>query len=154
MKIISVREQPEYLERAVGYFAEKFGVERRIYDDCISYSITTDSSLPRWYLLLKKDRIIGCCGIIINDLYPWLAALYVEADERGQRLGSVLIEHALEQTGKLGFKKLYLATDHTGYYEEYGWTYLAQGYHPWENGESRIYEQQVSATETGSGKGS
>ena len=37
-----------------------------------------------------------------------------------------------------GYETLYLCTDHTVYYERYGFSYLGQGYHPW--GESsRIY---------------
>ena len=159
MKIISVREQPEYLERAVDYFAEKF-LERRLYADCIAHSITTASPLPRWYMLIKKDSIIGCYGLITNDfisrqdLYPWFSALYIEESERGQQLGALLLEHGCKEAGRLGFKKLYIATDHIGYYEKYGWTYIAIGQHPWEHDQqSRIYEQQVMTTEIGLGKG-
>ena len=33
---------------------------------------------------------------------------------------------------------MYLSTDHVGLYEKWGFRYIGQGYHPW-NEESRIY---------------
>lgn len=145
MKIISIRENPEYLERGIDYFTAKWGIDRRIYADCISHSITTDNPLPRWYLLLYDDEIIGSYGLITNDfisrqdLYPWLCALYIEESHRGQQLGAMLLEHGRAEAAKLGFSKLYLCTDHNGYYEKYGWKHIADGYHPWGE-KSKIYE--------------
>ncbi|MBH1940286.1 GNAT family N-acetyltransferase [Mobilitalea sibirica] len=144
-EIIAVREKPEYLEKAVDYFSTKWGIERIIYEDCISNSLKTESKLPRWYLMLKDNQIIGSYGLITNDfvsrqdLSPYLCALYIEESERGKELGSQLLHHARFEAKKLGFSKVYLCTDHIGYYERYGWTYIGAGYHPW--GEiSRIYE--------------
>ena len=144
IQIIGVRENASYLEQCIDYFAQRWPVDRRIYDDCIRHSMTTDSPLPRWYLMLKDGRIIGSYGLITNDfisrgdLMPWLCALYVEEDQRGQQLGSVLLEHGRKQAAALGFSKLYLCTDHINFYEKYGWTHIANGYHPW-GAESKIY---------------
>jgi len=148
IKIISVRDYPEYLDRAVGYFSCKFSVGREIYYDSISNSLTTDSPLPRWYLMMKNNNIIGSYGLITNDfisrqdLWPWLCALYIEESERGQRLGAILLEHGRIEAGKLGYAKVYLATDHVGYYEKYGWHYFENGYHV-SGAETRIYETKV-----------
>lgn len=145
IQIIGVRQNPEYLERAVDYFTAKWGIDRRVYYDSIKHSITTDSPLPRWFLMLDDDEIIGCYGLITNDfisrmdLYPWLCALYIEESRRGHGLGSKLLEHGRIQAKELGFTKLYLCTDHNGYYEKYGWKHIATGYHPWGE-ESKIYE--------------
>lgn len=49
------------------------------------------------------------------------------------------MENARIDGGRLGFDKLYLCTDHTSYYEKYGWRYIAIGNHPWGD-TSRIYE--------------
>ena len=82
INIIAVREQLNYLERAVDYFSSKWDVDRNIYQDCIANSLTTDSPLPRWYLMMKDDKIIGSYGLIVNDfisrqdLWPWLCAVY------------------------------------------------------------------------------
>lgn len=145
IQIIGIRNNPEYLERGIDYFASKWGIDRRIYADCIAHSITTNNPLPRWYLMLKDDEIIGCYGLITNDfisrqdLYPWLCALFIEKDLRGQQLGAKLLEHGRIETGKLGFLKLCLCTNHDGYYEKYGWEHIANGFHPWGE-ESKIYE--------------
>jgi GNAT superfamily N-acetyltransferase len=144
--IKSVRENPEYLNRAVDYLSSKWNVSFDVYYDCISNSITTDSPLPRWYLLIDESgRIVGSYGLITNDfnsrqdLWPWLAALYVEESERGQSLGGKMLAHGIAETKRLGWDKLYLVTGHIGFYEKYGFDYIGLCYgHDGKPG--RVYE--------------
>jgi len=146
--ILSVREYPEYFARAVDYFSSKWGIAKNIYLDCIFHSLTTDSPLPRWYLMMKGDRIIGSYGLIVNDfisrqdLWPWLCALYVEEAERGRALGSRMLEHGRREAEALGFSKLYLCTNHVNLYERYGWQHIAHGYGPGYS--AKIYEIETS----------
>lgn len=146
MKVISIRENPEYTDRAIKYFQSKWqNVWPVIYEDCISHSILTRNLLPQWYLLEKKGTVIGCAGLITNDfisrmdLYPWVCALYIDEKQRGNHYGSILIDKAKTDAKKAGFTCLYLCTDHIGYYEKYGFVFTGRGYHPW-GAESRIYE--------------
>ena len=147
IQIIGIRENPELLEPGVKFFHNAFGSAKNymLYHDCISHSITTESALPRWYLAMKDDEIVGCCALITNDfisrmdLWPWLAALYVVESQRNQGLGGMLLAHGVTEAGKLGFSKVYLTTDHDSYYERYDWKHIGTGYAPW--GDSgRIYE--------------
>ena len=144
-QIISVREHPDLLDRAVDYFSSKWGVDRQIYRDSISDSITTKNPLPRWYLMLKSHEIIGSFVLIENDfmvrkdLKPWLCALYVEEGERGKELGALLLSHARKEAKALGFDKVYLCTDHVGYYEKYGWRFFGMEDSEW-GGQTRVYE--------------
>lgn len=144
MEIISIREHPEYVSQCIQYFSEKWGLDNRIYEDCITHSLKADSPLPRFYLMIKDKKIIGAYSIIINDfvsrqdLWPYLSALYIEESERGNALGSVLLNHGREEAFKLGFSKIYLCTDHIQYYEKYGWTCITEGFHPWKR-KSNIY---------------
>ena len=149
MNVISVREQPAYKDMAIAYFQKNWkGVLPVIYEDCINHSIEASAPLPQWYLLMNEDKIIGCAGLITNDfisrmdLYPWVCALFIEEQHRGNSYGSILLEQAKKDSAKAGFQSLYLCTNHIGYYEKYGFSYLAQGYHPWDE-ESRIYQAQL-----------
>ena len=145
-EIIPVRDNPGYLDRAVDYLTSKWGIPRIIYQDCVANSLTTASPLPRWYLLVNRlGVIIGSYGLIMNDLisrqdlWPWLCALYVEESYRGHAFGAKMLEHGRQEAKRLGFRKLYLSTDHVGYYEKYGWSYIGDGYD--RSGEpGRIYE--------------
>lgn len=146
MKVISIRDNPLYRDIAIKYFQQKWNsVPPLIYHDCISHCIDASNPLPQWYLLEHEEQIIGGAGLITNDfisrmdLYPWICAIYIDERFRGNGFGSMLIEKAKEDSKKLGFKNLYLSTDHIGYYEKYGFNYIGQGYHPWGD-ESRIYQ--------------
>lgn len=146
--IIGIRENPEFAEQAIQYFTERWGIDERIYRDCMMNSLKTRNALPRFYLMLEGKRILGGFGLIMNDfvsrqdLFPYLCALYIEEDQRGKALGSRLLEHGRQEAGRLGFDKLYLCTDHIGYYEKYYWRYIGEGYHPW-NASCRIYEKDT-----------
>ena len=90
------------------------------------------------------DNIIGGAGIITNDFVsrmdigPYLCALYIEPEWRCRGLAGLLIKRLEDDAAALGYDRLYLCTDHTGFYERYGWKFIGTGYHPW--GESsRIY---------------
>ena len=147
MNVINIRKHPEYAEQAIAYFTKRWG-NQRIYEDCIVNSLATTSPLPVWYLLMDGKQIVGGVGLITNDfisrmdLWPWLCALYIEEGYRGQNLAKLLIDELKNDTLELGFQSLYLATDHIGYYEKFGFEYIADGYHPWGD-VSRIYEFKV-----------
>lgn len=147
MEIINIREYPEYKQQAIEYFQNTWG-NKMVYEDCISRSIETKKPLPVWYLLIDGEKIAGGAGLITNDfiscmdLYPWLCALHIDEKYRGNSLGKLLIEQIKIDVAKLGFDKLYLCTDHIGYYEKYGFSYIGIGYHPWGDS-SRVYECDI-----------
>lgn len=153
MHIISIKKQPEYASVAIKYFQKKWANENslKVYDDCITNCITAQAALPQWYLLYNNDEIIGCAGLITNDfisrmdLYPWICALYIEEKYRGNSYGKLLLDEAKNDAIDAGFDKLYLSTDHIGYYEHYDFEYIAMGYHPWGD-ESRIYATTLKKT--------
>lgn len=144
-EIFSIKDIPEYLERGVDWFSSKWSVDRNEYFKSFYDCLNKEGSLPQWYLALDKGReIVGGCGLIDNDfvdrtdLSPYLCALFVEPHVRGHALGSQLLARARLDGAKLRFSALYLCTDHTSYYEKYGWEYIGIGEHP-QGGTSRIY---------------
>ena len=124
-----------------------------MYEDCIANSIGAPATLPQWYLLCLEERVIGCSGLITNDfisrgdLYPWICALYIEKEHRGRGHAALLLEKSNRDSARFGFPNVYLATDHVGYYERYGFRYIAQGYHPWGE-ESRIHGCPTATIQT------
>lgn len=148
IRIIGVRENKEYLDRAVKYFSDTWKIDKNIYDDCIRHSITTNNPLPRWFLSVDDDNIIGSYGLITNDfisrqdLWPWLCALYVDKKYRGKGLGAKMLSHGAAMALKAGFEKMYLCTDIGSYYEKLGWEHIGDGFHPWGE-KSAIYRYDI-----------
>lgn len=145
MRIISVRENPEFTEKTIQYIQTAWSeVSPVIYRDCIENCIGAAQPLPQWYLLEKENEIIGCAGLITNDfisrmdLYPWICAIYIDEKHRGHAYSKLLMDKAKTDTKKAGFTHLHLCTDITGFYEKFGFAYIGQGHHPWD-AESRIY---------------
>lgn len=150
MEILSVKEHPGRAREFIAFFQKHWANEKSmmVYEDCILSCLDSPSPLPQWYLLTDGDAVVGGAGLITNDfisrgdLWPWLCALYVEKEYRGHEYGGLLLAHAKEEAKKAGFGSLYLCTDHVGYYERYGFEFLAMGYHPW--GESsRVYRASL-----------
>lgn len=151
MKIVSIKENNEYLKQMILYFQKVWASDdsMKVYEDCITHACDSLDTLSNWYLLIDNETIVGCAGLISNDfvsrmdLMPYLCALYIEESYRGNNLASLLIEKIKEDCLQLGYDNLYLCTDHIGYYEHFGFEYLTTGYHPWGDS-SRIYKCVVN----------
>lgn len=95
-------------------------------DECLAGG----SAVPQWYVVLQGNEIIGGAGIIANDFHerkdltPNLCALYVEEAFRCQGIAGRLLERACRDMKKSQFHYLYLVTEHTSFYERYGWEFL------------------------------
>lgn len=148
--VISLRQDASILPEAIQYIASKWAnpQSRQVYVDCLTHTSNAKNPLPQWYLLMEEDRIIGCAGLITNDfisrmdLYPWICAMYIEKDRRGNNFWEILIKKAVEDAWNAGFNEVCLCTDHVGYYEHFGFNFVGIGYHPW--GESsRIYSLKI-----------
>lgn len=82
-----------------------------------------------WYLCLDGDRIVGGLGVIENDFHdrkdlsPNLCAVYVDETHRRRGIAGRLLGMAVEDLRGKGVSPVYLLTDHTGFYERYGWEF-------------------------------
>ncbi len=148
-KIVKMHDHSGGLNEAIAYYHRKWGRGNNLnfFGDAIRHS--DYSNLPQFFVMLKHDKIVGCCGLIVNDfisrhdLYPWLCGLYVEESERGQKLGNKLLMFAEKEAKRVGYETLCLTTEHTSYYERYGWEYIGDGVEP--SGDlTRIYRKNLS----------
>ncbi|HZG78941.1 MAG TPA: GNAT family N-acetyltransferase [Paenibacillus sp.] len=136
MLIYALKDRPDNFDDAVQFFWKHWGSERNysFYRDCMLHSLQADSALPRFYIATENESIIGSYALLRNDLisrqdlFPWLACLYVVPEYRGRRIGATLLEHGLREAWNAGHERLYLCTDLDGYYEKYGWTHESDGY--------------------------
>ena len=81
-------------------------------------------------MIADGGRLIAGAGVIENDFHdrpdltPNLCALFVEPDWRCRGLAGRLLDFIRRDLGAMGIPRLYLVTDHTSFYEQYGWAFL------------------------------
>ena len=130
MEFIKIREHPEMADRAAGWFHEKWGVPREEYANSMQECIEQRGAVPQWYLMLEEGQILGGLGVIENDFHnrkdlaPNVCAVYVEEAYRCRGIAGEMLKQVCEDMERQGIDTLYLITDHTGFYERYGWRFL------------------------------
>jgi GNAT superfamily N-acetyltransferase len=150
MNIIEISERPDLIGKAVDYFWKCWGNNDnfKFYQDCILNSLDKKKSLPKFFILLNDNEIIGSYALVTNDmisrqdLYPWLACLFVNPDHRNKGIAELLLNHGLQETKNKGFDSLYLSSDLENFYEKKGWVHIANGYNIFDT-EIKIYSKQT-----------
>ena len=143
--IVNLIDMPEIKERAAQWFHEKWGIPREAYLESMEESISGKSAVPQWYLAIEDGRIIGGMGVIENDFHdrkdlaPNVCAVYTEADRRGRGVAGAVLNYVAEDMKARGIDTLYLITDHTSFYERYGWEFLGMVQGDGESEPSRMY---------------
>ena len=143
-KFITLRDEPELKDAAAEWFNSKWGVPKQAYLDYMTAYLNRETEYG-WYLCLNGDRIIGGLGVIENDFHdrkdltPNVCAVYTEEANRGQGIAGRLLNMVLEDMRSKGISPLYLVTDHTGFYERYGWEFFCMVQGDGEPGMTRMY---------------
>ena len=128
-KYITLREKPDLKETAAQWFHEKWGVPKEAYLECMDRYLKNETEYG-WYLCLDGDKIAGGLGVIENDFHdrkdltPNVCAVFTEEGYRCQGVAGQLLHMAVEDLRGKGITPVYLVTDHTGFYERYGWEFL------------------------------
>ena len=126
---ITLREQPQRMQTAAEWFHGKWGVPTEAYLECMESYLQNETELG-WFLCLDDDQIVGGLGVIENDFHdrkdltPNVCAVYTEESYRKQGIAGQLLNMAVENLRTKGISPAYLVTDHTGFYERYGWEFL------------------------------
>lgn len=126
---ITLRQMPQLKELAAQWFHEKWGVPREAYLESMR-SYLAHKTEYGWYLCLDGERIAGGLGVIENDFHdrrdlaPNICEVYTEPDYRCRRIAGHLLDMAVADLRAKDITPVYLLTDHTGFYERYGWEFL------------------------------
>lgn len=100
------------------------------------------------YLLTDNNTVVSfvtlSCQDCVNDvsLTPWLGFLFTKEEYRNRGYAKQVVDFALQKAKETGYDKAYLATDHVGLYEKYGFKYVETRIDIY-NEQSRIYVKNL-----------
>lgn len=143
--IIRLIDKPDYKDQMAAWFHEKWGVPLEAYAESMDECLEKKNGVPSWYVAIDGDKIIGGLGVIENDFHdrkdlaPNVCAVYVEEKYRKQGIAGELLRFVCEDLKQFGVDTLYLVTDHTGFYERYGWEFFCMAQGDGEEEMTRLY---------------
>ena len=134
MEYMTLRQRPDLKDAAAQWFHSKWHVPVEAYLECMDAYLNGETELG-WYLCLDGGKIVGGMGVIENDFHdrpdltPNICAVYTEESHRCRGIAGNLLNMVVEDLRYKGISPVYLLTDHTGFYERFGWEFLtlAQG---------------------------
>ncbi len=134
MKIVPLYQASQHAEQVTEWLWQAFGSqESRGFFASIVAASQREGEMPLTFIALEGEKVVGTVGlwrcdlISRQDLWPWLAALYIDESQRGKGLGELLQRHVAEYARELGFESLYLYSACKAYYERFGWRYIGDG---------------------------
>lgn len=127
-KYITLKQMPLLREKASKWFSSKWNVPTQSYLECMD-AYLNDKTDNGWYLCLDGNEIVAGLGVIDNDFHnrkdlsPNICAVYTEKEYRNQGIAGKLLNMAVDDLKSKGISPVYLVTDHTSFYERYGWQF-------------------------------
>ena len=135
MIIQSLHAAPQHASRVTEWLWQAFGGEtlpQAFFASIVEHS-QTPGALPITFVAVEGERLLGTVGlwrcdlISRQDLYPWMAALYVAPEARGQGLAGKLQQHVIEYARAQCYGELFLYSACRDFYERFGWQYIGEG---------------------------
>ncbi|RTY56586.1 GNAT family N-acetyltransferase [Pantoea sp. YU22] len=130
MKILSLRDAPQFAGQISDWLWLAFDADNsRDFMASVVESSLQEAEFPVTFVAVDDaGRAVGTVGfwrcdlISRQDLFPWLAALYVEESARGGGLSAALQQHVIDYARQRGYGRLWLWSTFGDYYERHGWT--------------------------------
>lgn len=141
---ITLREKATIKDKAAEWFHSKWGVPKEAYLECMDEYLNKETEYG-WYLCLDGEKIVAGMGVIANDFHnrkdltPNVCAVYTEESYRGKGIAGNLLNMVVDDMRSKGITPIYLVTDHTGFYERYGWEFLCMVQGDGEEEMTRMY---------------
>lgn len=149
MTLLSLLDAPEWTGRAAQFFHAAWGIPEEAYRE--SMAAVSAAPVPQWYLAVEGDRIVGGLGVIENDFHdrkdlaPNVCAVYTVPDRRCRGIAGRLLDLVCRDLAARGVDTLYLLTDHTAFYERYGWQFLCMAQGDGDPAPSRVYVHRMKS---------
>ena len=80
----------------------------------------------RVFAAVCGGEIVGYCTFLETDYYPenrywpWISSIFVDEMFRGCRISRQMIDTVIDYAKEQGFGRVYIPSDMTGFYEQYG----------------------------------
>lgn len=144
-QIIKIAEHREMMEQGALWFHQKWGIPKEAYAESMAECVKGTAPVPQWYLVMDGQKITAGLGVIENDFHdrkdltPNVCAVYVEEEYRCRGIAGRILQFVCDDFAKRGIQTLYLVTDHTSFYERYGWEFLCMVQGDGEEEMTRMY---------------
>lgn len=126
----SIVDCPEHVDTVAGWLWSFWGIPGNNDFYCSFVTHGKKDDFPAIYVAFVDDNPAGTVALLRadlfsrQDLYPWMADLYVLPEYRSRGIGSALQDFILDEAKKRGYPSIYLYTPLVGYYEKKGWEYV------------------------------
>jgi N-acetylglutamate synthase-like GNAT family acetyltransferase len=107
----------------------------------------TPHQIPEAFVALCDGEIVGTASLVNHDmstrmdLFPWLAAVYIKTEHRGQGIGSKLVQALMAEAKLLELEMFYLFTpDQAAFYARLGWQVIEETEYRGEQVTVMVYE--------------
>ena len=134
MEIVPLSAVPHFADQITEWQWRAFGEpSSRDFFASIVASSLSGADFPVTFVAVEAGKAIGTAGfwrcdlISRQDLFPWMAALYVAPDARGRGIAGQLQQHVIDYARRLGHPQLYLYSACRDFYERFGWQYIGEG---------------------------
>ncbi len=148
MNIYSVKNDSQLCEKVKLYCMKNWNKVYENFAKNADKSVEADILPQTWVIkgMDEEKEILGFYQLVshesvtrFSDLSPFISAVYVDERLRGCGFGKLILDHAKYEAAGLGFGKVYIATDHIGFYEKYGFREIGLDVYSWGRA-AKLYE--------------
>lgn len=128
--LLRLSDRPELKNEAAEWFHRQWGIPLSAYVDSMDECLAGGKSVPQWYMAVADGAIVGGLGVIENDFHerhdlaPNVCAVFTDEKYRCRGIAGGVLDLVCWDMKVRGIGTLYLVTDHVGFYERYGWSFL------------------------------
>lgn len=114
VKIINLKDGLEFFDNVVVSIWKQWGTEKNhnFFKSLIQNIVNNESEdIPQVYIAIEENKFIGTIALLRNDLksrqdlFPWLACLYVVEQEKGRNIGRLLEKHCENRVKEMGYNR-------------------------------------------------